>query len=60
MEVICIGEDSGDIKLDLYKILAEICTEKISDEALHSSLKEIFDRLLVGYWLKAGLNEDES
>ena len=48
------GEETGDLKLDLLKILAEICTHKISDEILQLSLEPIFTKLLVR--IKAGFH----
>ena len=47
IEETCSDEESSERKLDIYKILAEICTHKISDETLHLSLEPIFSRLLV-------------
>ena len=41
------GEENGEPKLDVYKILAEICAHRISDEALHLSVEPIFTKLLV-------------
>lgn len=42
-----INEETGDLKLELLKVLAEICTYKVSDEALKWSVEPIFDKLLV-------------
>jgi hypothetical protein len=45
---VCVGsEESNELKLDLYKILAEMCSHKISDEALRLSVEPIFTKLLV-------------
>ena len=47
IEDICNGGDeSSEMKLDLYKILAEISTHKISEEALRMSVEPIFTKLL--------------
>ena len=47
VEDICSDEESGALKLDIYKMLAEICSHKISDENLHLSVEPIFNKLLV-------------
>lgn len=39
--------ENSELKLDVYKTLAEICTQKISDDVLYSSLEPIFTKLLV-------------
>ena len=49
LEETCSDEESSELKLDIYKILAEICAHKISDETLHMSLETIFSRLLVRF-----------
>lgn len=49
LEETCSNEESSELKLDIYKILAEICAHKISDETLHMSLEAIFSRLLVRF-----------
>ena len=47
IEEICReGDESSEMKLDLYKILAEISTHKISEEALRVSVEPIFTKLL--------------
>jgi hypothetical protein len=43
----CSGEENSELKLDVYKILAELCAHKISDETLHLSVEPIFSKLLV-------------
>ena len=48
IEDICYGDDeSSEMKLDLYKILAELSTHKISEEALRLSVEPIFTKLRV-------------
>ena len=48
IEDICNGgEESSEMKLDLYKILAEKNTHKISEEASRLSVEPIFTKLLV-------------
>ncbi|XP_028413082.1 LOW QUALITY PROTEIN: apoptosis inhibitor 5-like [Dendronephthya gigantea] len=59
VEDVCGGEESGDLKLDIYKMLAEICPHKISDENLHLSVEPIFNKLLL-YMPLPVVTEDKS
>ncbi|CAB4040552.1 Hypothetical predicted protein, partial [Paramuricea clavata] len=42
----CSGDENSELKLDVYKILAELCAHKISDETLRLSVEPIFSKLL--------------
>ena len=55
LDEVTVTEETGDLKLELFKVLAEICTYKISEDVLNSSLDPIFDKLLVSASLQSVL-----